>query len=961
MLEILLTYLQFLNLIGNIPTDVAFPSWFRSAFVIFDVLNLNIAWLFKIIPSFDRAYEANFVIIVVMLPLIATFLVLIIFNSKGVVLWYFNVLIGAVLITCACIAMLLNVVSETSPFSTNTIMMFMIIGGGELFLMGSIYAFHSFQNSDKEMFSLHSREYRMKKINARFSSDDALASGESEMHRARQEFIETQNWRTTGERLAVVVFFFVVGVVLGGIFTPYEWNEDYVDPQYLEPIGYGCLLLSIVLTIWLLMGTNPRGRKSQWSISKFMRNNSMKAAMLALSIMYIPVVIEIVRVFMCTDVMCPAGSRLRDDASILPKGGVMTLSSSSSSSSSSSNSNTSATSPPTLRNVTLSEFCVPCNLASNITCGYDACPESSYWLLDAAPDLSCLQLRVFFWPASSLMILVFALGVPFLFYKLTTYGVSVLSQSYPIPNSQDLSEATVWSRQVDQSDCVSIFLFQSYRLKFRHWRMCVVVQKLLVVGSAVMSMGLFGLTHAEVALLVAAFVHTLLALVQIILMPYIFKIENLVAGLLQLTLATTACLGAMQEFNIVTIPSIVFTVLLIICFVLPLIALLIFIGLLVRYYRRYTRRFEGVGDGSNKYTPATRPGFTPPPPPPNVLAAIYGKCIEEIERETATMEDARGHLSVHRKEKQSLGEDAQSPDTQAPTVALRPVSSTESNSTTPILVSSPHKNDEQEKGNRNGNADGEKSSPLKRVSFKNEDDIRVVSVSDDEADEAATDQAASQVPTSSDENEPLPALFGMIEHKLEYNLTAIVEDGEEQTVLKEEVRKEIIESLEKLQDEVDHEINATSLSLIRTYFLTMGVLCCCALGMCMLGISSRQLVTRAPLDPAKSIDGYASFRNITSSCCCGIHTVGNATVEQWICPAREDDLAAVVFQRSRAVDSGAKTGYAVRQLCGAAFNPYCTVRDWPLSTVSVVCPLANTTNSSSSSFAGFTPSEVTLW
>jgi len=290
---------------------------------------------------------------------------------------------------------------------------------------------------------------------------------------------------------------------------------------FLQPLGALCLFMASCAFVWACLGFFQAGRNMQFSLIIFMRNGFMKAMLIILLVIYIPITEGLVSVFNCEEISCPAGTRFRDIGSVA--------------------------------NVTNMTKCIPCNPMPNMTkaCDeFEVCPAVSNYRHRKDPSLKCNQLAAFFWPAAFAMVLGFVGVVPLMHYKVTRLGTDKLSSGFPIHSSQDMEPEELWSHQCAQSNIVSIFLFEAYTFNRRWWSLWMLVPQTIIVLLTTFEFEIGSTKHTNIAMFTNLVVHGVILICQLVMAPYQEFLEKLFTNLLQASLVTLifVCSGQMWEW-----------------------------------------------------------------------------------------------------------------------------------------------------------------------------------------------------------------------------------------------------------------------------------------------------------------------------------------------------------------------------------------------------------------------------
>lgn len=555
LVELSMSFVQYFAIIQSV--DVSFPDSWADPVRYLRVVNLNFDFLRQFLPGFEDV-RMFFFIVCVLLPLVIFFLGLLFLNTKRVVLWYFLLVVGIMLIAAGAFA---RIISATTDFQiSNSLAERLIYVGGGLTAVCFVL-------------------YHLRTRVACLRPTESIAS-------ERKQIIEEETRQldllSTLQRFFVLFVLTVFGLLAAG-FTPFKWLNEALDskvgPQFGLGIGIAALVLALFVFIWFVMGLSVGGRKLQWEVGHGAESMFLRLLLLTMSLVYIPVGSGIFLIFNCNPFDCGAGYRLGDQGSWLFY-----------------NKTTAE-----LREGRRIEWCAPCYRADFSTqrCSARAhaalCARQTDERLEYNFRARCEGMQTFFYPAAALSVIMFVIGVPVIFYRLITTSARMLDESFP-SSLRDVApplavatgadgttqaatatpeeEEETWNRKVGQSRNVAKFLYQPFEQRFRYVRLFQLIQKLLIVAATVYVYRRSGVRPEYVALFAGFAIHLAATALLLRYRPFISNFEDKISWVMSGALTLDCLVGVLLLFS-VDIPPWLMIVLIVLNGVLPLAALLI--------------------------------------------------------------------------------------------------------------------------------------------------------------------------------------------------------------------------------------------------------------------------------------------------------------------------------------------------------------------------------------------------
>ena len=336
-----------------------------------------------------------------------------------------------------------------------------------------------------------------------------------------QSEVSKVNIKHTIERFISFLIFLALGLFLVRAIVIPGFVDDVSDGVYplVFAAGIVSLTLSLASLVWFIVGLFPQGRVYQFHIGVFVRDNFVSALLLLVSVIYIPAVTNVIILFNCQDVKCAEATRLPDARS------TVWLTSS-------------------------SVKCEPCLAASviqncNATFAESVCSASVGDRLQYDTSVPCADLKVFFWPASGIILLSFVISTPLLNYILTRASTEKLERDFPVDPRQvaGFNEEEIYFEKVHQSDNVARFIYDPFLKRYKHWRMLFLIQKLLIVLVSVFTFNVSVMSAESFGIAMSLIIHFIVLCYVLFARPFTRKVENLFTVVTQLFLCVTAAVG----------------------------------------------------------------------------------------------------------------------------------------------------------------------------------------------------------------------------------------------------------------------------------------------------------------------------------------------------------------------------------------------------------------------------------
>jgi hypothetical protein len=526
--DLCIAFIQYFSTIVN-THDVHFPDAWKDPMYYVSTINLGFDIFSSAFPSLTdiRLY---FTVISVVGPLIFVLLGLMFLVDRIVVLWYFTLLAGVMLLLAGISGSIISATTSISITSKDAQLM-LYIGGGLV-----AFCFISY---------LITRRWR--------ATVGVVQSRRLIKSEATKEFQVVASLEVFVAGVILIVFALIVSGYVNGVEAASE-QVNSVGYKFALGIALAAVIIGGLLILWLMVSFCQAGRLLQWELKEWLQAGFLRILLLSMSLAYIPIGNGVFLMFNCNVFDCPAGRQLLDVGTAI------------------------------VRNAT-SEFCVPCLLGPAQACPSamqaSLCAATSSNRLEYDPLVSCENMRQFFWPAAGLMIIAFVLGVPVMFFNLVQLVTSTLHNEFPVKapaGSESLPQAerehVMWLKKAGQTQNVAKFLFQPFEYDYRFVRIFQLIQKLAIVGTTTYIVRGSELSPQLISLSCACAIHFIAFLMLSYHRPFLSKFE---AGLsiVMALLLTIACVMSILLQRGTVIPYTIYVVVIVLNGIVPIVAIIV--------------------------------------------------------------------------------------------------------------------------------------------------------------------------------------------------------------------------------------------------------------------------------------------------------------------------------------------------------------------------------------------------
>eukprot|EP01012_Entosiphon_sulcatum_P031487 TRINITY_DN3986_c0_g1_i1.p1 TRINITY_DN3986_c0_g1~~TRINITY_DN3986_c0_g1_i1.p1 ORF type:complete len:925 (-),score=104.87 TRINITY_DN3986_c0_g1_i1:24-2798(-) len=896
-LENLTSFIQLLSMLRNY--GIPWPDSFNSLLEWTSTISANISALQEALPWIPVDWRTQFTIICTALPLFFTFAAAFFFKGAHVVGWYSLLLTGIAFVVLGTASIILKALNATG----------VAVGGMTLLIIGAVMVMLCIV-----LFCIYGAQVRHRQRRHTNMLDVMLES------------TEHIPWGSVVKKLVVAAALIAAGLIFSGWLDISTIDDLLLNVRsvvslirVLAIVGF---VLGVIIFLVVCLYFSRRGRELLWKVRREVNTKFLKLLLVLVSLAYIPVVSTAIGGLTCQETRCAQGFRPRDDVT---RAAV---------------------------SIKSSAICESCNFTSecpNWLAG-ELCPAGvKAWRLYDNPLVDCHKIAPYFWPASGLTLLGFAICIPVLYYKMIKYVTRRLIHEFPLDTELVVpqSPAERWYLIVYQSQNVAWPMYKSFEQPWRYWRLLLLLQKLVVV--------ILSLAVSRVAKFPALLVLTIFYIMFFVLVassrPYISRPEVVVAAILAFILPINSLFALLLERNVINKESwkIPILILLILNVSTPVLALLLILLDMKSTKKVVKGKLEAMGitpaepaslppSGMYELSPAipatphttphnlsvlgspgplgSHPGMLVRPGAPMMAlppaaAAFWGADViprtwDESLVPAPLVLDAYSAAPPE----MPLGSPDVAAETVAPDFTVAPAE--------PVFTEQNGEAYPREMGEYDQNVEqGEQWDQWPDQGDYHQQEHAEFQV-EAVQDAAAYDEGWNAEWSNIDN--------GNIAYAYEPNETDAPElymDAQAKSVVPSEA---YLQSVSSRQQVLDFEINQHVSTLLTRFFLLSGLFSFIALIFSVLGILNHMYTVESNYtfaSPyANTVDaqfsGYNTWSNFTGHCCC--FNMSTA-VEKWVC--KNDHV--VERMRTKKVDGQVVSGFPVRGMCSFNFTHGCGV------------------------------------
>jgi hypothetical protein len=533
-LELSLTFWQFFASLTSVPSFKVPDAW-KEPMYYARIVNLDIPILREWMPALND-FRVYFTVICVIIPLCFIFFGLFFLNSVGVLLWYLLLLVGITMTVAAAAATFLQ---ETLSLSVDQHYIDIVLYIGialivAMFIMFGCYAAYKHRQKQEQIEEGIELETVQDVMEAETKPFPVLA---------------------TVQRFGLLLVIGIAGLVFLNFLFDFQLGSNLEKLQL--GLGITFLILAALILIWTIAGCTLKGRQKQWKFFMFMEQQFMRLLLISMSMLYIPVGAGLFVLFNCNEQTCPVNQLFIREGSLLPYNNSMDVS------------------------ISGRDVCIPCNMNSFQQCSArgSLCAGEARDRLEVDKFIDCDDLLIFNY-AAFIVVAMYMIGVPLMFQQLVFRVTSLVLDQFPVKIPANVNQEdteAIWGLKVVQSQNAARFLYQPFVPELRYARLYQLLQKLLVVFTAVFVIRV-GIDPIYIALGASVVIHLISFGWLLGKKPFIHKFENGVATVMEIALLASAG-AAICIFLEVDVPSWVLIVIIVVNGVIPLVAIIIGIAL----------------------------------------------------------------------------------------------------------------------------------------------------------------------------------------------------------------------------------------------------------------------------------------------------------------------------------------------------------------------------------------------
>lgn len=443
------------------------------------------------LPALD--FRAQHILLTNALPLALAILLLILFKSVRVVLWYCSLLcsVGVAFSGLVLKFMPVGQISEES----NIALIMIVLGFMCIFL--SFLGFFLWRRIREKVHPVEREYTKPFWIQARnfFVGSLLLFLGLVASNAFEMTLLAENLYYYSSFRNAVTVVGPIVGwiMVAGGISLLYNWFS----------------------------GLFKATRQLNTRINYYFRKNAVKILLVVLGVLYVPMTTSVISSFMCTEQKCPLKYEFIQDQTTLDWRSI--------------------------ENKFLKSIYqgIPYRSCAFKNCNIqnELCPEVTEFRLITDLSLSCTnEMFFYYFPGSILSVFSITFGIPILFYRLISESVAIISQ---IPTNKHLHDDLKWAVQCKATSSSCRSLYTMFEKRWRYYKLINLIHKLMVV-----SVFVFVQKNSFPLLCIVTGLHTIVAFMSAYFRPYVHNYEDFLATLCLFVNAINAVVSILIAISI---------------------------------------------------------------------------------------------------------------------------------------------------------------------------------------------------------------------------------------------------------------------------------------------------------------------------------------------------------------------------------------------------------------------------
>ncbi|RHW70756.1 hypothetical protein DPX39_080045400 [Trypanosoma brucei equiperdum] len=551
----------------------------------------------------------NYTFIVVIIPMVISLGGFLIVSSTGASLCLFAQVV-AVFFTVLGAVLVSTPRAEKMEIMTRETQRILVLAGGVglivLFVAGIIYLFMLRRSQKKkrrlEMAADRGAEHReevsaIQKAVRRVTENKRATSALLAYEAKKEVYVQARRWRSILIQLLVCGIAIAAGYFIYVTLPTEDSAEALKIGRYDKAVAITFFVASSVIVIWALLSISQKGRQIQVKLTDKLSKALTSTALIALSIAFTPVTLNMMRLLVCTEVSCNEGEMMIGMKSAV--GGSRNFSNS-----------WDTTEKPCLA-CNFTEHTQKCSKSLQIKlCGGNIREKR----LAYDPRVSCREIDNFYKMSMSLVFIAYFVAYPAFLILSIDRATSILVDEYPLEkricdefNKKELYyEKTLMSRNVSSS------LYVAFKYQFRRSRILFLLQRILLVLIGVLMRRGPGSVVAWLGISLITCICLVYLTYLMMARPYARPVENWYSISHQLVLTFIGSLGVVGSMstrelvpNAVTITAVALMI------VAPMFALIVGSVLTFRNDRqrverlqsRLKRDFETVADTAENQSP----------------------------------------------------------------------------------------------------------------------------------------------------------------------------------------------------------------------------------------------------------------------------------------------------------------------------------------------------------------------
>lgn len=522
---ILITYFQYLGLILSVKIEWStlfeYFDWTEWLFV-----DINIP--IPLLPQFD--FRVKFTAIVVLLPLLFTLLLLLLFKSWEVVVWYFTLLFGLILVLIGWIP---RYVLPDDDLSTIPPQDDFITVGVVIVIVCMV------------LFAIRWANSRLKSR----SEGPGVSQWTTEQLNSVLKYAPRPSTLSLTIRFLLGVILVVFGVHFLDIWTIPYVPKALLGSQFAFAFAITLIIIGGLLLIHTLICLFHGGRQMLLKLTAALRSVIIMVVLLALLVVYIPIISTLLSAFFFVVETCDKNTEFPNrtvEVGLNPD--------------------------PYGEGSSICRKCPFLGVCPTAMWGTVCHGGNDYRL---AKDITLSlphDILPYYIPAALIMLAAFVFGLPYLFYRLVEQCTEMLAE---MPSPTVLAEEEEWTNQTATTKSSAKMLFASFEKRWRFFLLIEMFQKMLLVAVFV-----FLVQNARVALGSMLVIHMISFLFGIYASPFISRVEDVLNSSTSFCAALTSAFGISLVTMRDNIPSWVPILIISVNALLPLLVLVIGILLL---------------------------------------------------------------------------------------------------------------------------------------------------------------------------------------------------------------------------------------------------------------------------------------------------------------------------------------------------------------------------------------------